>query len=104
MLSLISKIFKVTLFALVVIVLANVFYWDGKSISDQVKHSLAQAKRVNLGGTLKDWSEGAKKTFKRGSLNIPSSVGTGEIQTSEREKLRALIRDLNTSPAPSQED
>lgn len=98
MLSLIGKIIKIAGFSLLIIVLSNILYWDGRTISDQVRHSLAQAKRVDF-GIVKNWSEGAKKTIQRGSLALPSSSIT-DIQPTERQKLRALIRELNTPSTP----
>lgn len=117
MLKILGFLLKTALFASVILILGNLIRWDGKTISDQIKTQLSQAERSELAGQIKDLTsdlvadaaEGAKKLPQTLSQKNkkPASSSTeksaeksrepSEISTSERSKLRALIRELNGS-------
>lgn len=95
---------KLVIFSILVLILGNWLHWDGKTISDQVKLKMAHAERVGIVDTMRDWAEkvthDAKKGFQkktgRSSSTTPSEAQE-EITSSERQKLKALIRELNSS-------
>lgn len=57
MLKLLVGFLKYTVFALVIIILANWFKWDGKTISDQVKVQMSQAQKKGWVKNAKEWAE-----------------------------------------------
>jgi len=108
MLRLIGWTLKVTAFAVLVLVLANWIRWDGKTISDQVRTQMSHAEDLSILETIKGWAEKLTLDARKGSTRKRSS-GTSaamkgsreeagnDIPSSERQKLRALIRELNSS-------
>jgi hypothetical protein len=141
MFRLLGWIIKASLFAAAVLIIGNIVHWRGKTISDQVKTSLAHAERPNQISNkfddtvddLKTWAnhvtEGSQAEKKRSGKKIASektfvesspkarqnnstklaSVTSSksaaqnseqnakeEIPSSERQKLRSLIRELNS--------
>jgi hypothetical protein len=109
---------KLTLFSILVLVLGNYVHWNGKSVSDQVKTQLAHAERSQFAGSIRRWTGNVTRDAKRGAHLQKAAVLGGEenrkrsegrtsmrseerpqekIQASERQKLRALIQELNTT-------
>lgn len=113
MLSLIKWVIKSAIFAAIVLIAANLVKWDGKTISDQVKTQLSHAERADLTSKVKIWAGSVTSDARRGASRRPGSpaiaptVSEGrtsaappreQVDDSERQKLRALIRELNTAP------
>ena len=103
----IGWLIKVSIFAAVILVLGNYFKWGGRTVSDQVKTQMAKAETLEVPDTVRGWTRGILGDARRGArisntLLRPRTIeqrpeeGT-EIPSSERQKLKALIRDLNTS-------
>jgi hypothetical protein len=123
MLKLLGFIVKVALFSLVVLIIGNWARWDGKTISDQVKTQLSAAQRLEIAEQIKEITKKVTGDAKKGlqkiktnggrsslpssakeektalarSTGIPSPDTEEPISASERQKLRALIRELNHS-------
>lgn len=113
MLKIIGWILKLTVFAALILVLGNWFHWGGKTISDQVKTQMSHAENLGIVENVKGWATritSPKNEIKKS--NRPQAPGessrstvkekeknktTQEILPSERQKLRALIRELNSS-------
>ena len=99
MLRLIGWLCKVILFTAVVLVLGNWFHWGGKSISDQVKTGMAHAEKNPWISDAKDWATSVTEDVKMGILKNggkkASRLEVEEVTGSERQKLRALIKELN---------
>jgi hypothetical protein len=111
----IGWLIKTALFAALVLVIGNLVNWKGRTVSDQVKVQLSHAERTELGEKLKDWTsdtktyrddlvretthEAKKLTHLRPHTAVAAN-GEGEpseqLPSSERQKLRALIRELNS--------
>ncbi len=99
MLRCIGWILKVTLFTAMVLILGSLIRFNGKTVSDQVKTQLAQVERpTGLYERAKhyvgNWIGGEKKR-PRAKTETESMTGDA-IPASERQKLRALIRELNS--------
>jgi hypothetical protein len=110
-------ILKAALFSALVLVLGNVIRWNGKTISDQVKTKVSHAEHARITEQMKGWAKGLTSDAKMGSTRKSrSEEGISpirqvaheereardvreEIPSSERQKLRALIRDLKATPA-----
>lgn len=101
--------FKVILFSAVVMVIGNLVEWKGKTVSDRIKTHLSQARQSPVIHQVKDWGEDLADRAKEkvNSISLKNRVGTGSmgeseshIPSSEREKLRSLIRELNKSHGP----
>ncbi len=92
---------KIALLSTLVLILGNWVRWDGKTISDQVKLKMAHAERTHLLGTMRGWAEkltqDARKGIQRKAEQITGAPPQDEISSSERQKLKALIRELNSS-------
>lgn len=95
---------KVTLFAGVILVLGNWIKWGNKTVSDQVKTQISHAERSDIAGALKKWTNTVTDEAKNGAAKSSlfekrrSEVRPQErIPSSERQKLRALIQELNGS-------
>lgn len=122
MFKLIWAVLKVSLFTASILVLSHVLTWDGKTISDQIGSHLSGAQRVTSPKKIKKWTKellkdskiGVKKFetshHKRPTLVTPQkeihAILKEErtklpkielIERSERQKLKKLIQDLNTS-------
>lgn len=98
MLKILGFLLKFTIFSLLILVLGNWLRWDGKTISDQVKLRMSHAEEAGILGTVKGWADrvthDAKQGFKRKMTEMPMQE---EISPTERQKLKALIRELNSS-------
>jgi hypothetical protein len=94
---------KVTLFSLLVLILGNWLRWDGKTISDQVRLRMSHAERSNVLGAVRGWAEKITHDARKGIQKKLDQTTTSteeeeeEIPSSERQKLKALIRELNSS-------
>ena len=106
MFRIIGIILRFGILALIILDLGNLIQWRGKTISDQVKTHMSHAERSPLLGEVKTWSgkvlrdseNGIRKNLKNIEMKNASSASEGdEIPPSERQKLRALIRELNGS-------
>lgn len=107
MLKAIRFLLKLTIFSTFVLILGNLIQWNGKTVSDQVKFGLAQAERSNVAEDLREWTgsliKDAKKGVKKAGQRVLQPVTAEskddsiqvDIPQSERQKLRALIRELN---------
>jgi hypothetical protein len=117
MIRAIGWLFKTALFAALVLILGNSVNWHGRTISDQVKLQLSHAERSDLAGKLKDWTADTKPyrdSLKRETTreakrlihlrprpsvasneSSPGGEPSEQLPSSERQKLRALIRELN---------
>lgn len=120
MINAMGWLIKVTLFSIVILVLGNWIHWNGKTVSDQVKTQISHAERSDIATSLRRWTGNvtqdvrtqSRKTAHRKEPSPEASLeGSGDatgrpsdevkpmekIPSSERQKLRALIQELNTS-------
>jgi hypothetical protein len=125
MLKAIGWVIKSAIFAVVVLILGNYLRVGGKTVSDQVRTQMSHAESASssLGGAVthvRGWADKLTGDAKKGAVRAPRSVGgpvsqapvvsrtamnekedgtpsSEEIPSSERQKLKALIRDLNTA-------
>jgi hypothetical protein len=90
---------KVILFSILVLVLGNWVQWNGRTLSDQVRLSMAHTEDTNFIETVHGWAERITHDARKGHLKKPdyASPVSEEISSSERQKLKALIRELNSS-------
>lgn len=115
---------KITLFSILVLFLGNWVHWNGKTVSDQVKTQISHAERSDFANSIRRWTgnvtQDVRKTARKSvhhkneaprsveESSPETSVGETErtsaevkpmekIPSSERQKLRALIQELNTS-------
>ena len=110
MFKLLGFFVKVTVFAVIVLVIGNMVHWNGRTVSDEVRVQLSHAERSAWTGVSgnKHWAgklttdtkEGAirKKSAKPSAQAEPADEETGDIKkipASERQKLRALIEEMN---------
>jgi hypothetical protein len=105
MLRLIGLMIKICVFSLIVLLIGNSVRWRGRTISDQVRTHLAHADPVGIVSEVRVWAEGWLGDFSKkeprskgrspGGSAPSDSAATDDISVSERQKLRALIRDLN---------
>lgn len=99
MLKLVGFCLRVLIFSIAILVLGNWLRWDGKTLSDQIKHQMSHAESSRFAGAVRDWAE--KVTHDTRS-SLPKSLDHSDpeeedISPSERQKLKALIRELNSS-------
>jgi hypothetical protein len=102
----IGWLLKLTIFAALVLVLGNYFKWGGKTVSDQVKTQMAKAQSLEVPTAVQGWAselisdtgQGSRKgpVLRKAEKEQRPEEGT-DIPSSERQKLKTLIRDLNTS-------
>jgi hypothetical protein len=102
MLRVMGYLFKLTLFSILILVLGNVLRWDGKTISDQVRLQMSHAERSGLFGTVRNWADRVTYDTRKGfqqktGHSLSESSESEDISPSERQKLKALIRELNRS-------
>ena len=95
MLKLIGYVIKLVLFSAFILILGNAVHWEGKTISDQVKLRMSHAERSDLYGSVRGWAEKITLDAKQGATQRAKRVFVEEIAPSERQKLNALIRELN---------
>jgi hypothetical protein len=87
MLKLLGSGIKLVIFSLLVLILGNWLHWDGRTISDQVKMGMSHAEESSVVHSLRSWAQKITLNAREGE----------EITTSERQKLKALIKELNSS-------
>jgi polyisoprenoid-binding protein YceI len=112
MLKLFGFAFKLALFSVVVLILGNKVHWKGRSLAEQVNAQMAHAEKSEIAGQMKNWAgslsteardvvrtTAAKATsateISRSASGVSESGISEKIPPSERQKLRALIRELN---------
>ena len=104
---------KVALFSIIVLAIGNWVHWRGKTISDQVQTNIAHAEKITgeAAENAKSWVVEKKKQAENALGNAKESAQEAvknskasesedsnepeKIAPSERQKLRALIRELN---------
>ena len=84
--------FKFLILTAVILILGNWLQWRGRTLSDQVKTSMAHAEKSELLLGARKWADGLTQDARKG-LEKQSE----DILPSERQKLKALIRELNNS-------
>lgn len=98
MLKIVGFFFKMTIFSILVLVLGNSLHWGGRTISDQVRTTMAHAEHSDLFGIVRNWAEKITHDARQGYQNkVNHSLSQEEIPASEKQKLKALIRELNGS-------
>ena len=100
----ISIVLKLSVASLVAIVIANLVYWRGKTISDQVKTQMSAVEHSKIVDQAKQWARQLTDDARKGAPRQDHSrkYRSEEIPVSEQQKLRALIRDLNGSQKVTQ--
>jgi len=94
MLKLIFGVFQLAIFAAIVLVLGNFVKWHGHTISDEIKTRVSHAEQIFGETQTKPIPRAAVKTTRtNSSLRIEGE----QISPSERQKLKALIQELNSS-------
>lgn len=100
MLRMIGFCIKFIFFSIFILVLGNCLHWNGRTLSDQIKVSMAHAERTEIWGNLQEWASKLTRDARSGFLKKPknsSSEITETIPHSEKQKLKALIRELNNT-------
>ena len=92
------------LFSILVLILGSTVHWDGRTISEQVRLLVASTERSEWMDTARGWAKRVTVDAQKGVQKKPDLIPTPhrasdalEIPSSEKQKLRALIRELNTS-------
>jgi len=105
MLRALGFMLKIATFSALILVLGSWVRWEGRTISDQVKTHLSQAERSDIFTDLKNWAGALFRDANKGASKNNSSIqisasesesDSDRIPASERQKLRALIRELNS--------
>ena len=99
---------KIAIFSIIVLALSNWIHWRGRTISDQVKTNISHAERLSgeAAENAKNWVQekkrqaesawdGSAQESAQDSIKEKSQDAPERIAPSERQKLRALIRELN---------
>jgi len=97
MLRLIGTLIKLALFSTFILILGNSLHWEGKTISDQVKLRMSHAERSDIYGSARSWAAKLTLDARQGATKKANRILVEEIAPSERQKLNALIRELNNS-------
>jgi hypothetical protein len=92
MLRLLSFLIKLSIFGVVILMLGHVVTWKGKTISDQVKTQMSHAERMDLVGQVKTWTN---DTLSSEASPRAKQKKDEQISPTERQKLKALIQELN---------
>ena len=89
MFSLMGSLLKWTVFAAAVLILSHTLQWEGKTVSDQVRTSLAKTRSA-------DWYQRAQNVAEEFVSGKPmkNSTSSLEIQPNEREKLKNLLKEI----------
>jgi len=108
MLRSIGWLIKVCFFSLIVLILGQLIHWGNRTVSDEIKQQMAHAEQTQSYKTFKNWSktlvqdakEGARRKWNSFFLNstqneMQSFSEEDEISSSEKQKLKALIQELN---------
>lgn len=102
MFKLLGWMVKVTLFAAAVLILGNIVRIKGRTLSDQVRTEMAHAEKSEIatrarklaGQITEDAREGYSGRIKAGAAPAKERDAE-EFFSSERQKLKALIQELN---------
>lgn len=105
MLKFLGWMIKVSLALALVLFGAHFLKWDGITISDQIRTHLSHAETPDLVGTAKHWVKRSTASVTKKTRQISTSAPDSEqkdserdeISATERQRLRNLIQDLNTS-------
>lgn len=94
------RVIKLTLFALIIVIVANLIQWKGITISDQIKLQMAKTEQAEVVSQVKAWTKQLTRDAREGVLerskNSEETNQTSEtFSPSEKEKLRSLLNDLN---------
>jgi hypothetical protein len=107
MLNALGSLLKTSAFIIGILLAGQWIEWDGKTLSSHVQRTWNQTMNLQTLERIKEWAkevthdatEGAKKLSSsdevRSRAAAPARNGSEEITSSEREKLRNLIRELN---------
>lgn len=121
MLKAIGWLIKASVFAIAVLIVANYLKVGKNTVSDHLKTQLSHAENAEVVGEVKDWAQHVTKEHRGGLLKkvdiesgvvaakseaavaraktalAPAKTEGEEISSTERQKLRALMRELNSS-------
>lgn len=98
MLRMLGFCLKFAIFSLAVLILGNWLRWDGKTLSDQIKWRMSHAEESAIFGSVKNWTKQLTTDAKKGLQKKIDHISIEEeIPSSEKQKLKALIRELNSS-------
>lgn len=88
-------IFKLSIYATIVLFMGHWIQWKGRTISDQIKTHIAHAQQAGLIHGIKEWAKNLSTDAAEGFYHKPENTPQNEIPSSERQKLRELIQELN---------
>ena len=95
MLKLLLNLLKLSLFAVLVLVVAHYVKVEGRSISDQVDTHIARAERAPVIKEVKNWTSRTAAALKHdrasGSTKGRSTEDSTEANPEERQELRKLL-------------
>lgn len=94
MLKLVLNGVKVAIFALAVLMIGNWVRLGGRTLSDQVKRTMAKAESSDTFQNARRYAGDLVEDAKKGAALKNAAP---EIPSSEKQKLRELIRELNGS-------
>jgi len=99
MLRLIGLLIRLAIFSAFVLILGNWVKWDGKTISDQVRIGMSHAEETDVIEKIRGWAQQVTHDAHKGFRNKlhRTEEDREEIPASERQKLKALIRELNSA-------
>jgi hypothetical protein len=105
MLRALGLVFKLAIFSIIVLALGNKLHLGDRTISDQIQSQMAQAERSSIYNDAKNWTEDLLEDVKKGATRLrelqkqrrETPVRNENILPTERQKLRALIQELNSS-------
>ncbi len=95
MLRLIFWVIKWGGFALLILILAHTVEWKGRTVSDQLRVSLAKARTTDEYRELRNWTDRfIEGKPRQGTGRRGGNSSAQEIAPNEREKLKQLLREL----------
>jgi hypothetical protein len=108
MFKLIGLLFKIAIFGVVVLIIGNTVHWGGRTISDQIRIGLSSAQKSTMGKQVQGWATGFVNEARKGSLQAApgqqEAPDSENIPHSERQKLRALIKEINGDQSKSEKN
>lgn len=108
MFKLMGLLLKIAIFGVVVLVIGNTVHWGGRTISDQIRIGVSSAQKSAVGKQVQSWATGFLNEARKGSLQAApgqqEAPDSENIPHSERQKLRALIKEINGGQAQSERD
>lgn len=108
-------VLKVIVFSVLILVFAHKIHFGEKTISDEIRSKMAHAENSQIFQNAKLWASGLVADAKQGESHyrkvIPHQIEQTLIKTppdeqfmpTERQKLRALISELNKPDHPPKE-